>query len=115
MLDEIMKTDLVANHVFDHLVDLVKIMEAEWGMALAMFLKNELLLSDDVVDRLRLAIMKRHVNGNWERRVWFKCPITSRTMYAHSMIKPTCPMRPRHALVGPPSYRTANEDPCADC
>ena len=51
-------------------------------MGLALFVRSELTLSDRDYEKLRLAFCKRYVTAvdRWQKRVWYKCPITGRTL-----------------------------------
>ena len=86
MLDEVMSTRLVATRVDTELKTRVGILQSEWGLPLALFLKNELLLSDDVVDRLRHALSFQHVNGSWSPRVWYVNPVLESTEYLPQIV-----------------------------
>mmetsp|Transcript_83616 Transcript_83616/g.166943 ORF Transcript_83616/g.166943 Transcript_83616/m.166943 type:complete len:203 (+) Transcript_83616:1114-1722(+) len=83
---QMLKMRRFATAMNNHVRELVQMLEAQWGVGLALFLKNELLFSDPTVDKLRLACQKQYVSGKCQRKVWYKCPITEYVEYVPEVI-----------------------------
>eukprot|EP00965_Chrysotila_dentata_P088116 2908803-Pleurochrysis_carterae.AAC.1 len=56
--------------------ELTGLLQAEWNVSLALYLKTELGFSDSDYQRLRLAICKVYVDGRWQRRLWYADEVT---------------------------------------
>eukprot|EP00965_Chrysotila_dentata_P196284 6177478-Pleurochrysis_carterae.AAC.1 len=82
MFDEVMSTRVVADVKFNLVKDLLGILQAEWGVPLAIYLRTEVQLSDRAYEKLRLALCKRFDSATslWVKRPWYRCAITGRSI-----------------------------------
>eukprot|EP00965_Chrysotila_dentata_P193025 6175500-Pleurochrysis_carterae.AAC.2 len=82
MFDELMWTRAVAEVKLQFVNDLADVLSTEWGASLALFIKNELCMSDADYSSLRLAFCKRYNPGRelWEMRVWYRCEVTKKVV-----------------------------------
>eukprot|EP00965_Chrysotila_dentata_P096288 3181945-Pleurochrysis_carterae.AAC.1 len=56
---------------------LAELLQAEWGIDLALYLKTDLQLSDRNYAKARLALCKVYTeSAGWRNRVWYKDSLT---------------------------------------
>ena len=61
--------------------DLSKILKAEWGAELSLFCRNDVELSLSQYQKLRLALGKQYGASGWEKKLWYKCPVTGKQVW----------------------------------
>eukprot|EP00965_Chrysotila_dentata_P041257 1368839-Pleurochrysis_carterae.AAC.4 len=81
--EELLASRVIADLKFNFALHLRNVLSAEWGVPLALFIKAELSPSDSDYLKLRLALCKKYnpVTMLWEKRVWYFCPVTERSIY----------------------------------
>eukprot|EP00965_Chrysotila_dentata_P096028 3172662-Pleurochrysis_carterae.AAC.1 len=82
LMDLLLRTKIVARQRLQLEHELAAILQAEWGIDLSLFVRNELNISDSEYDKLRLAFCKRYLLGNcrWVKRIWYQCPVLGKSV-----------------------------------
>eukprot|EP00965_Chrysotila_dentata_P118747 3926421-Pleurochrysis_carterae.AAC.4 len=82
MWEDLLATRLVAEMKLEFVTLLSKTLAAEWCVSLALFIKDEITLSDKYYGKLGLAFCKRYDASldRWLPRPWFTCPVTGKTV-----------------------------------
>eukprot|EP00965_Chrysotila_dentata_P204437 6182341-Pleurochrysis_carterae.AAC.1 len=77
-----MRSKAIANTQFELLDHLANLLAAEWDAKLALFLRGELNLSNDVFNKARLAFFARYNStlDRWEPRIWYTCAATGKSL-----------------------------------
>ena len=81
IMNELWSTRPLARRRMAFAHELVNVLRAEWGVRLALFIKDDVELSDRQYSKLRLALSKRFRAGHWEKRLWYQCPITGEMLW----------------------------------
>eukprot|EP00965_Chrysotila_dentata_P159323 5262952-Pleurochrysis_carterae.AAC.4 len=83
MFYELMATRAVAEVKVQLVTDLRDILSAEWGASLALFIKDELCMSDADYSRLRIVLCKGYsaTRERWGKLVWYRCDVTKKTVW----------------------------------
>eukprot|EP00965_Chrysotila_dentata_P023997 795062-Pleurochrysis_carterae.AAC.1 len=83
LLEELLPTKIIAQWRLDFVQELLAILEAEWGVDLALFVRSELNISNADYDRLRLAFCQKYNQEKcpWVKRIWFKCRVLGKTFF----------------------------------
>ena len=75
VLDELWATKLFARRRLQFAKELAEVLQAEWNVELALYIKNDVELSDSQYAKLRLAFSKEYNGKAWQKRVWYRCPV----------------------------------------
>eukprot|EP00965_Chrysotila_dentata_P189558 6173385-Pleurochrysis_carterae.AAC.2 len=80
LLPDLFATRHFAEARMEFAQELAELLQAEWNMSLALYLKTEIGISDTDYLRLRLSMCKEYKEGKWVSRIWYQDALTGRQL-----------------------------------
>eukprot|EP00965_Chrysotila_dentata_P225185 6194608-Pleurochrysis_carterae.AAC.1 len=82
LMDDLLRTNIVAEERFKLVKELAELLEAEWSIGLSFFVRSKLNISDRDYDKLRQAFSKKYdaSKSRWVSRMWYQCPVLGKSL-----------------------------------